>query len=82
MLDHGALPIPIPVVVAVTFANGRAGANRADPNANILSHSRRRQGAGGRGNKQILLHFVLLPVELAGNVMGSASFQQDTHKKT
>jgi hypothetical protein len=81
LLDHGALPIPISVVIAMTLANGHAGANRADPNANILSHGRRRQGAGGRGNKQILLHFVLLPVELGVNVMGSASFQWDTNKK-
>src|ERR1700731_388216 len=61
--DHGTLADPIAVVVAVALANGDAGANRADPNANILSHGRRRQGADGCGSKQELLHFVLLPVQ-------------------
>jgi hypothetical protein len=63
LLDHGTLTNPIAVVVAVALANGDASANRADPNANILSHGRRRQGADGCGSKQELLHFVLLPVE-------------------
>jgi hypothetical protein len=61
--DHGTLADPIPVVVAMALANGDAGANRADPNANILSHGRHRQGADGCGSKQELLHFVLLLVQ-------------------
>jgi hypothetical protein len=44
----------------MAFADGDASANRADPNANVLSHGRRRQGADGCGSKQELLHFALL----------------------
>jgi hypothetical protein len=61
--DHGSLVDPIAVVVAMALADGDASANRADPNANILSHGRRRQGADGCGSEQELLHFVLLPLQ-------------------
>jgi hypothetical protein len=39
LLDHGALPHPIPVAIAVALANGDTSANRANLNANILCRS-------------------------------------------
>jgi hypothetical protein len=65
----------------VTFANGYAGANRSDPNADVLSHRRHRKSAGGQGDQPNLLHVVLLPMEWRVNVMGYAPFPGVAHKK-
>jgi hypothetical protein len=58
--DHGAIAIAIPVVVAVTLANGYTGPNGTNANADFIGQCRRCKGANRRGNQQKLLHDVLL----------------------
>jgi hypothetical protein len=60
--DHRAIAIAITVTVVtpVTLADGYAGANRTNANANLIRKGRARKGANGRGNHQNLLHRVLL----------------------
>jgi hypothetical protein len=58
--DHGLFLDPITVVIVTAFANGHASADGANPNAEIVSQSRRGQSTGRRGRQQNLSHFILL----------------------
>src|ERR1700688_941383 len=62
LLDDGrSVAIAVPVVVPVALAHGYAGADRPGANADLVRHRGHRKRAHRCGNKQILLHDVLLP---------------------
>src|SRR5665647_25551 len=54
--DDRAIAIAIAVVIPVTLADGYAGANGTNANANLIRQGRAREGAYRRGNNQNLLH--------------------------
>jgi hypothetical protein len=57
---HRTVAIPIPIVIPVTFADGYAGADWTNANANLIRQGRPRESANGRADNQNLLHRVLL----------------------
>src|SRR3979409_3269 len=82
LLDDGrAVAIAVPVEIPMAFAHGYAGTDRPGANADLVRHRGHRKRAHRCGNKQILLHDVLLPIAPGENDYCCPAFRRNLRKR-